>query len=73
MINKICRDVIKVQDLVNSISTEFQLPHRIQAESGPTQDGQRRQNLEEQLRDTNGFLKQIGDWLVAFAKMSKNA
>lgn len=73
MINKICRDIGKVADLVNSISKEFQLSVRIQPDSAvPTQDGGRRQgssgHLEEQLREANSFLKQIGDWLVVLAK-----
>ena len=29
--------------------------------------------LDDQLRETNGFLKQIGDWLVQFAKTYKHA
>lgn len=33
VINKICRDINKVQELVNSISKEFQLNLRIQPES----------------------------------------
>ena len=76
VINKICRDVSKVQDLVNNISKEFQLPNRIQPESSsiPTPDTTTQarrlanltnsQHLDEQLREVNGFLKQIGEWLV---------
>ena len=42
VINKVCRDVSKVQELVNSISREFNLPTRIQSESAvPTQDNRR--------------------------------
>lgn len=45
----------------------------------PTQDrtaqGRKLSNyrLDEQLREANGFLKQIGDWLVQFAKMYKQS
>lgn len=42
----------------------------------PTQDGRKAgtmAHLDEQLREANGFLKQIGDWLVQFAKTYKHA
>ena len=50
---------------------------RVQPEQVPT-SGRRQGNsssaqLEDQLREANGFLKQIGDWLVAFAKTYKHA
>ena len=62
VITKICRDVKKVQELVNTLSKEFQLPNRIVLEnSAPTQDseGRRQSNhhLDEQLREANGCLK----------------
>jgi len=61
--------------LVNSISREFNIP-RIQSENVPTQDREGRSktlHLEDQLREANGFLKQIGDWLVSFAKNFKHS
>ena len=54
------------------------MPNKIQPESAvPTQDGSRRSSsnhqLDEQLREANGFLKKIGEWLVQFAKTYKHA
>ena len=74
MINKICRDVGKVQDLVQALSKEFHVPTKTQAVSVSSEDARGRHStkqLDEQLRDTNAFLKQVGEWLVQFAKTYK--
>ena len=45
----------------------------------PTQDTQSahrsssNHHMDEKLREANGFLKQIGEWLVSFAKKHKHA
>ena len=72
VINKICRDVGKVAELVQALSKEFQLPNKITSiiafEAG---NNLKTKQLDEQLREANTFLKQVGDWLVQFAKMYK--
>ena len=73
VINKICRDVGKVQELVQTLSKEFQIPNKTNALT--VDDGHSRgaatKQLDEQLREANSFLKQVGEWLVQFAKMYK--
>ena len=75
VINKICRDVGKVQELVHTLSKEFQIPNKtniLTAEDGHNRGAATKQ-LDEQLREANSFLKQVGEWLVQFAKMYKQA
>ena len=72
VINKICRDVSKVQDLVSTLSKEFHIPNK--AQPSGIDDGRNRppvKQLDEQLREANSFLKSVGEWLVQFAKQYK--
>ena len=59
VINKICRDVGKVQELVHTLSKEFQIPNKTNAlttDDGHSRGGTNKQ-LDEQLREANSFLK----------------
>ena len=88
VINKICRDVGKVKNLVQTIAKEFNISQNVfmqPAESvneteSETQSLQKQKAntipksktfLDEQLKEANSFLKQVGEWLVQFAKVYK--
>ena len=86
VINKLCRDVSKVADLVTNLGKEFNQPIKSakdqQAESNDessksnTLNSDRRKQtttpVDEQLKEANSFLKMVGQWLVQFARNHKS-
>ena len=56
LIDKLCRDVSKVQELVRTISKQFKLPFELS------------QPHEEKTLEAHNFLKHIGEWLATFGK-----
>ena len=67
LIQKLCRDIAKVQDIVHNITKQHNFQELAQ---NPVQSVQRN-SLEDSLLESHMFLKNIGEWLSGVARTHK--
>jgi hypothetical protein len=64
LIQKLCRDIAKVQEIVHTITKQLNFQELSQ---NPVQSV-KRNSLEDSLFEAHSFLKNVGEWLSGVAR-----